>query len=294
MKKIKVVSLFDGISCGQIALQRAGVKIDNYFASEIDNYAIQITQKNYPNTIQLGNVEDWENWDIDWASIDLIIGGSPCQGFSFAGRQLNFNDERSKLFFYFADILNFIKTKNPNIKFLLENVQMKQEFKSVITEYLNVEPIEINSALVSAQNRQRVYWTNIKDVTLPSDKGILIEDIIDHNLIFNKPYNVYKFRETKNYIQFDVSGKGYNSQQDRAFYIDGKFGTFPNARAITKRKITDKSGYYRDLTLNECEALQNLPKDYTKIECFSLNKSLSAIGNGWTVDVIADILKGLE
>lgn len=124
------------ISCGQVALERAGIEVGAYYASEIDKYAIQITQKNYPNTVQLGDVNNWKNWNIDWASIDLLIGGSPCQGFSFAGKQLNFDDPRSKLFFVYADILNHIKKHNPNIKFLLENVKMKKEYQDVITETL--------------------------------------------------------------------------------------------------------------------------------------------------------------
>ena len=126
---MKVLSLFDGISCGMVALERAGIPVDAYYASEIDKNAITISQKNYPNIIRLGDVTKWREWDIPWAEIDLLIGGSPCQGFSFAGKQLNFNDPRSKLFFEFVDILNHIKTHNPNVKFLLENVGMKKEYQ---------------------------------------------------------------------------------------------------------------------------------------------------------------------
>lgn len=180
-KSLKILSLFDGISCGQVALERAGIPIEIYYASEIDKYAIQITQKNYPNTIQLGDVNKWQEWDIDWGSIDLIIGGSPCQGFSVAGKQLNFNDERSKLFFVFVEILNHIKKYNTNVKFLLENVKMKKEYSNAISKILNCKPIEINSALVSAQSRKRLYWTNIKNVSLPEDKGILLKDIVLEN-----------------------------------------------------------------------------------------------------------------
>lgn len=133
---MNVLSLFDGMSCGQIALNRVGIKINNYYASELDKYAIKVTQANYPNTIQLGDVTKWRDWEIDWSSIDLLIGGSPCQGFSFAGKQLAFDDPRSKLFFVYVDILNHIKSVNPNVKFLLENVKMKKEFLDVITESL--------------------------------------------------------------------------------------------------------------------------------------------------------------
>ena len=175
---INVLSLFDGMSCGQIALNRAGIKVNKYYASEIDKPAITVTQHNYPNTIQLGDVTKWREWDIDWSNIDLLIGGSPCQGFSFAGKQLNFDDHRSKLFFVFVDILNHIKQHNPNVKFLLENVRMKQEYENTITDTLGVYPVFINSSLVSAANRPRLYWVNWK-VTPPKDKGITFDDIAE-------------------------------------------------------------------------------------------------------------------
>ncbi len=175
---MRVLSLFDGISAGQLALQRAGIDVDTYYASEIDRYAIQVTKKNFPNTIHLGDITKWQEWDIDWSSIDLVIGGSPCQGFSFAGKQLNFNDERSKLFFVFVDICHRVIDENPKMKFLLENVRMKKEYQDVITQYMGVSPIAINSSLVSAQNRYRLYWTNISNVNEPDDKGILLIDII--------------------------------------------------------------------------------------------------------------------
>ena len=175
---MNVLSLFDGISAGQLALKRAGILVDNYYSSEVDNFAITITNKNFSNTIQLGDVTKWRDWDIDFSKIDLVIGGSPCQGFSFAGKQLNFKDERSKLFFDYVDILNFIRSLNPNVKFLLENVRMKQEYQDVISKFLNVKPVQINSSLVSAQNRVRYYWTNIENVTQPIDKGLLLKDVI--------------------------------------------------------------------------------------------------------------------
>lgn len=290
---MKILSLFDGMSCGQIALERAGVSVDGYYASEIDKYAISITQKNYPNTIQIGDVT---KLNIDTLpKIDLLLGGSPCQGFSFAGDQLAFDDPRSKLFFDYCRILNGLKLINPNIKFLLENVKMKKEYLDIISDHLGVKPIKINSNLVSAQNRERYYWTNI-EFDIPEDKNILLWDILGEiGKEDRKSFKLHSPRETKNYWQFDVSGKGHNSQQDRAYKITGKFGCFPNARAITKRKIYMGNLSYRDLTLNECESLQTVPHNYTFLKIgFSLNKSLSALGNGWTVDVIAHILKGLS
>jgi DNA (cytosine-5)-methyltransferase 3A len=175
---MRVLSLFDGISAGQLALQRAGIDVETYYASEIDKYAIQVTKKNFPNTIHLGDITKWQEWDIDWSTIDLVIGGSPCQGFSFAGKQLNFEDPRSRLFFVFVDICHRVIDENPKMKFLLENVRMKKEYQDVITQYMGVSPIAINSSLVSAQNRYRLYWTNIPNVTQPDDCGIFLKDII--------------------------------------------------------------------------------------------------------------------
>ena len=175
-EKINVLSLFDGISCGQIALERAGFEVENYFASEIDKYAMQITMANYPNTKQLGDVKNVTANQLP--KIDLLIGGSPCQGFSFAGAGLNFEDERSKLFFEFVRLKNEC---NPRY-FLLENVKMKKEYQDIISSYLGVEPIMINSNLVSAQNRVRYYWTNIQVKGLPNDKSILLKDITEDGL----------------------------------------------------------------------------------------------------------------
>lgn len=175
---MEILSLFDGTSAGRLAAERAGLPINKYYASEIDKYAIAVSKKNYPAIIHLGNVEDYKKWDIDFGKIDLLLGGSPCQGFSIAGKQLNFEDPRSKLFFEYVDILKTIRQKNPNVLFLLENVKMKKEFQEIISEHLGVEPIEINSNLVSAQNRKRLYWTNIPNIKQPEDKGILLKDIV--------------------------------------------------------------------------------------------------------------------
>ena len=175
-EKINVLSLFDGISCGQIALERARIEVENYFASEIEPNPIKVTQANYPNTKQLGSVLNVKG--IDLPKIDLLIGGSPCQGFSFAGKQLNFDDPRSKLFFEFVRLKNEC---NPTY-FLLENVKMKKEYQDIISSYLGVEPIMINSNLVSAQNRVRYYWTNIPVKGLPNDKGMLLKDITEEGL----------------------------------------------------------------------------------------------------------------
>lgn len=190
-KPIVVLSLFNGLSCGHIALDKIGVEVDTYYSSEIDKHAIQVCQHNYPNTIQLGDVTKWKEWNIDWSKIDLLLAGSPCQGFSFAGKQLAFDDPRSKLFFVFVDILNHIKSVNPNVKWLLENVRMKKEHETVISKTVGIEPVIINSALISAQNRVRLYWTNFYTETVgifgiercaipqPKDLGIMLKDVLE-------------------------------------------------------------------------------------------------------------------
>ena len=161
------------MSCGQLALQRAGFEVDRYMACEIDKYGMQVTRKNFPNTIQMGDVCALKGENLP--PIDLLMGGSPCQGFSFAGKQLNFDDPRSALFFEFVRLLEETKPKY----FLLENVRMKQEYQDIISEHLGVKPIMINSALMSAQNRVRLYWTNIPNIEQPEDKGIVLKDVLE-------------------------------------------------------------------------------------------------------------------
>ena len=182
---MNILSLFDGMSCGMIAAERAGLIVDNYYASEVDKYAQIVSEQNYPKIIRLGDVTKWKEWDLDWSSIDLLIGGSPCQGFSLAGKQLAFDDPRSKLFFVYVDILEHIKKHNPNVKFLLENVKMKKDHLDVITELLGVNPVFINSALVSAQNRQRYYWCNWS-IEQPADKNIYLSDIIQSGIAYKE------------------------------------------------------------------------------------------------------------
>lgn len=281
MEDYNVLSLFDGISCGQIALERAGIKITNYFASEIDKNPIKVTQHNYPNTKQLGSVLDVKGSDLP--KIDLVIGGSPCQGFSFAGKQLNFSDPRSKLFFEYVRVLKELRIINPNIKFLLENVRMKKEYQDVITSYLGVEPIEINSSLVSAQNRPRIYWTNIPNVTVPQDKGIILSDIINTS---------YKFKPLTKWF-FSTWGGGKR-----------KIDTLKTIHARKSSCLTTNRSHCRNYYLNEdktmarmlerdeVELLQTVPEGYTSV--LSKTEAHKALGNGWTVDVIAHIFKGLK
>jgi len=256
---MNVLSLFDGMSCGRIALERAGIKVDKYFAAEIDKYAIQIAKKNYPDTIHLGDVQDiMYPESFDGHKIDLVIGGSPCQGFSFAGKNLNFNDPRSKLFFEYARL---VKECNPKY-FLLENVRMKQDSQDVITEILGVEPVIINSDLFTQQNRERLYWTNIKINPLPKRP--------------NWNGNYYQWRRT--YFRQNKSGVSP--------CLTANMGTGGHNVPLKSKNLSDK------LTPVECEWLQSVPKNYT--EGVSNTQRYKMLGNGWTVDVISHIFQNLK
>jgi site-specific DNA-cytosine methylase len=277
---MKVLSLFDGISAGQLALKRANKDVTHYYASEIDKYAIQVTQHNFPSTIQLGDVTKWREWDIPWGEIDLVMGGSPCQGFSFAGRQLNFDDPRSALFFVFVDICQHVADHNPKMRFLLENVRMKKEHQDVITSQMGVEPIVINSNLVSAQNRHRLYWTNIPNVDQPTDRGILLRDILQDNV------------EQKYFLT--EAGKAYMSR-----LRNGKPRWEYHTNPLDSKSACVTANFYvgipmgvikelmRRLTPIECERLQTFPDDYTSV--ISNTQRYKALGNSWTVEVIKHI-----
>lgn len=239
---LNVLSLFDGMSCGQIALKELGIPVDSYFASEVDKFAIQQTDYNFPNTVQLGSVVGVNAKELP--KIDLLIGGSPCQGFSFAGKQLNFNDPRSSLFFEYARIWNEVKAINPEAIFLLENVNMKVEFLRVISEYMKVFPVNLNSNLVSAQNRDRWFWTNIKtkevglfnelysDIPLPKDRGIFLKHILQPEDEIAEKYYLNKklsdFTITDNYLQLN---EGFDPD-NRFFYEDGKHGSVLTKGAV--------------------------------------------------------------
>jgi site-specific DNA-cytosine methylase len=302
---IKVLSLFDGISCGQVALERAGIEIDSYFASEIDKYAIQVTQKNYPNTIQLGDITRVVGSDLP--KIDLLIGGSPCQGFSFAGKQLNFEDVRSKLFFEYVRLLKETKPRY----FLLENVKMKQEYQDVISECLGVEPIEINSSLVSAQNRIRLYWTNIPNIQQPEDKNINLEDILEETT-WIAPGTIRGRRLNKG----TILGRRLNSNGHRQDYNKSVpitqclevrekntrksncLTTVDKDNVLTPMEIGRHPNVFKDClpfryyTVKEYCRLQTLNDNY--VDSISSSKAKKCIGNGWTVDVIAHIFSFIK
>lgn len=319
-----VLSLFDGISCGRLALERAGIPVEKYYASEIDKYAVQISQKNYPDNIQLGDVTKWREWNIDWSSIDLLIGGSPCQTFSNAGTRTGF-DGKSGLFYTYLEILNHLKAINPNIKFLLENVKMKSEWRDEITRCMGVEPVLINSALVSAQQRNRYYWCNW-DVKQPEDKNIYLKDILiregDFDSVNLKTYfrnfgtkgQLLTLEDKKTQcltssmgtgggnvpvvaepIRVGFFGKG--SQGQRIYSVRGKSICLSSAEGGGNQiwvKIDLPDGEYviRKLTPIECERLQTLPDGWT--EGVSATQRYKQIGNGWTVDVIAHIFSTMD
>ena len=357
---MNVLSCFDGMSCGRIALDRAGIKVDNYYASEIDKYAIQIATKNYPYTKHIGSVVDVKASDLP--KIDLLIGGSPCQGFSFAGKQLNFEDERSKLFFEFVRLLKECKPKY----FLLENVKMKQEWQDVISNHLGIEPVEIDSALFSAQQRKRLYWTNIPIKEIDTrNKDLVIADVLNVDVINTRQNKILmhkqdtKVKLRKNYInkqelalfiksyknktineiaeycnapktmvehwfrndnsfsipdveywfklkeclnidsnkfdkqitEFEIKSCSFDMAK-RIYHIDGKHPTLTTLSGVGQRKtITDGTDMFQLMPIH-CERLQTVPDNYT--EGVSNNQRFKMLGNGWTVDVVAHIFKGLK
>ena len=305
---MNVLSLFDGISCGQIALNKANIPYTNYYAAEIDKYGVQITKKNYPNTVHLGDVTQIRGDNLP--KIDLLIGGSPCQGFSFAGKQLNFDDPRSKLFFEYVRILNEIRKNNPNVKFLLENVKMKKEFSDIISEHLGVEPIKINSSLVSAQNRLRLYWTNIEGVEQPENRKIYLKDVLEP-IVDDKYYisqiAVEKLNRHSNKVikelgipeksgtihagYYKMGGRDQQYVKDIPISINSKGGMDRVGNTLITDVIKDEYKI-RKLTPIECERLQTVPDNYT--EGVSNTQRYKMLGNGWTVDVISHIFEKLK
>ena len=276
MKGINVLSLCDGISCGQIALERAGIKINNYYASEIDNNCIKITQKNYPNTFQLGDIKYINPERL--LKIDLVIAGTPCtdlSSFKQGGKGLN--GTKSSLFYNFIKIL---WEAEPRF-FLFENVRMKKEWKDIITKELKAKPIEINSSDFSAQNRRRLYWTNIP-ISKWDNKDIIFKDILE-DLPFRKIPNCF-FTKWGDKKRID---KGLNWVKNNK----GNCLTTKNCHTNQYLLNSDKSKI-RLLTPKEYELLQTLPIDYTK--GISNSERFKCIGNGWTIDVIAHIFKGIR
>lgn len=302
---MNVLSLFDGMSCGQIALNRAKIKYDNYFASEVDKYAIQVTMKNYPNTIQLGDVTEIKSLNLP--KIDLLIGGSPCQSFSFCGKQLGmttsdnieitnleqylllknqqfiFNGQ-SYLFWEYVRLLKELKPKY----FLLENVMMKDYWKNIITDTLQVNPVMINSNLVSAQERKRLYWTNIDQISQPNNKGLYLKDIMEHKV--DKKYNITErfYKKVKGTLSYEKSRNNIRTPEQKSKTLTTSGHGISNSGS-TNIKLSDD--YLRIPTPIECERLQTVPDNYT--DNVSNRQRYRMLGNGWTVDVITHIFKKL-
>ena len=285
MEKINVLSLFDGISCGHIALDKAGIPINKYYASEIDKYAIKVTNKNYPETINLGDVTTVSG-ELFTDKIDLLIGGSPCQGFSQAGKMKNFDDPRSKLFWEYVRILQEVKPKY----FLLENVVMKQEWQDIISEALGVKPIMIDSSLTSAATRKRLYWTNIPGVGQPEDLGITFGDIRERDV---QEGSIYYTDKGLDWI------RRHEKRTGKTLRIIGDSDKMQMLEASMYKKyssqrffgIEDTHGL-RYITVTECERCMNVPDGYT--DCCSNTQRYKQLGNGWEVNTITHIFRILK
>ena len=308
---MNVLSLFDGISCGKVALERLGFKVDNYYASEVCNYSIKISNKNHPDIIQVGDVRNLKG--LDFSNIDILIGGSPCQSFSFAGKRKGMSTKESNeitslesyldfkssgfefegqsyLFWEYVRLLQEIKPKY----FLLENVKMSKKWEDIISSALGVKPIMIDSGLVSAQTRERLYWTNIPNIVQPEDKNIFIDDIIQRGI----QHKILP-KTRLDYTNYDVSkvDKSVHKSTPTSIGNSRNFGNSvrSNGKAYTLRRVNpngiiDENFNIREFTPIEAERLQTLPDNYTLIDGIKTKERYEACGNGWTVDVIAHIL----
>ena len=273
---MNILSLFDGKSSGYTACELTGIPVNNYYSAEIDKYAIQVSEAIHHNQTRLGDVTRWQEWEIDFSSIDLLLGGFPCQAWSMAGKQQGDKDERGMLFWTMLDIFKHVQQLNPDVKFLIENVKMKKEFEQYITHHTeqalgHVEKHLINSALVSAQNRQRYYWCNWK-VEQPEDRGVVLADVLESGVV----------------------------DQDKSYCIDANYFKGGNLKSYFEKHrrqlvfLSKIKGDYRKLTPRECFRLQTVPEHYIDkiLACGVSNTQLYKIaGNGWTDEVIAHILK---
>jgi DNA (cytosine-5)-methyltransferase 3A len=285
---MNILSLFDGMSCGQIALNKLGIKYDNYFASEIDKYAIKVTQTNYSETIQLGDIRNIKVSNLP--KIDLLIGGSPCQDFSIANKdRKGLAGEKSSLFFEYYRILQEVKAINPEVKFLLENVIMDKKNYNILSKYMNCYPVRINSSLVSGALRDRYYWSNINgfwqdllnndytNIPQPKNKKIKLQDILEFG------YSKKRKHSSLN------TGSGIGGSQE---YLKKRNNNTGMVTLIYNSPDFDFNKGIRTCTQLEMERLHNIPEGYTS--CLNQKQAGQVIGNGWTVDVIAHIFQYLK
>lgn len=282
---MNVLSLFDGISCGRVALDRGGIPVTNYYASEIDKHAVTVSKDNWSDVQHLGDVTKWQEWDIDFSSIDLLLAGSPCQSISNLGDGSGL-EGKSGLFHVFFEILEHMRSLNPSVRFILENVQGNKKALSVITEKMGVEPKLINSNLFSAQNRKRLYWTNIEIPPLPENNDLKLADVLETGIPEKSILSAGRER-------WLLSEKGQETVRKRYAQIDPERAGCLTARsdASWNSNYVTRGGVVTKLTPVEYERLQTLPDNYTA--GVSNSQRYKAIGNGWTVDVIAHILKGI-
>lgn len=282
MKPIRVLSLFNGMSVGYMALKDAGIPVEKYYSSEIDKYAIAESQANFPDIIQLGDVSKWREWDIEWDKINLLIGGSPCQGLSLAGKQLGLQDPRSMLFYTMMDIFNHIKSINPNLNFLFENVKMKQESLDIFNSEIGVYPVLINSQHYTPHFRQRYYWYSTDKLFIPPalSNAPKLQDIIEDGWYTDRTAS---YCIDANYFKGGDCNQYFNKSRRQIVFkepdIDRDFLLEHGKRNVD----------YRHLTVQECCMLQGIDVNYFKVS--SSTQAYKMLGNGWTMPVISHLLR---
>lgn len=307
------LSLFNGISAGRLAAVRAGLKFDKYYIAEIDKWANKVSESHYPDNIQLGDVTKWREWNIDWSQVSLVTAGFPCQAWSMAGKQMGDKDPRGALFWTTLEIIGNVLKHNPDAKYMLENVKMKKEFEEYITHHTEqalggVTKTLINSALVSAQNRNRYYWTNFS-VDQPEDKGILLRNIIDEGYVDReKSYcidaNYFKggnpdqyFNKSRRQLIFKICDIKGGGQGNRVYHSSGKspalLSNSGGAAGCGSYLVTSNLKDYRKLTPTECARLQTFPDGWCE-SVVSNTQAYKCYGNAWTVDVIAHIFEEMK
>jgi len=318
---MNVLSLFNGMNTGRQALENVGVKVEKYYSSEIKPYAIQLTQHHFPDTIQVGDVTKWQEWDIDWKTIDLVLSGSPCQDLSAAGKRAGINGAKSSLFFTFVEILNHIKSLNPNVLFLQENVGSANKLDvGIMSSCLGVYPVRINSSLVTAQLRDRYYWSNIRtkedgmfgdlltDIPQPKDLGIMFKDIITNGRVERVKALALLESESRVCTSQQSIKKRANKQFINMVYVDTDKHTCLNTGSGNTEKSSQRYLNHRNettgmitliyenqivRTVNKVEMcrLQGFPDDYCDI--LTTAKAGSLLGDGWTLPIIEHIFQFL-